>query len=152
MRARPALLAAATASAAFTLALVAYSVWPEKGGGPVAWSDLSAEVGPLTITRETKRVFRERQPFAAHLRGAGGTIPAVDFERRQVLLVSPGPRSSTGYTVEVVEVSDRGSTLTVVLREQAPRITDRVEPRVTFPYRLISLPAGKDVYVDWRGR
>jgi hypothetical protein len=152
MRARPALLAAATASAAFTLALVAYSVWPEKEGGPVAWSDLSAEVGPLTMTRETKRVFREPQPFGAHLRGAGGTVPAVDFERRQVLLISPGPRSSTGYAVEVVEVSERGSTLTVALREQAPRVADRVEPRVTFPYRLISLPAGKDVYVEWRGR
>jgi hypothetical protein len=76
----------------------------------------------------------------------------VDFERRQVLLVSPGPRSSTGYAVRVDDVREKGDRIVVTVRERTPRLRDRVVARVTFPYRLLSLPADKDVYVDWKGR
>jgi hypothetical protein len=151
-RARPGLVAAASAAVAFTVALAAYGLWPEGESAPVAWSGLTAEAGSLTITRETKRVFRERIPLAKYLTAAGGRVPAVDFERRQVLLVSPGPRSSTGYSMEVLEVRERDGSLTVTVRERTPELGGGVEPRVTFPYRLLSLPAGPDVYVDWRGR
>lgn len=152
MTLRPRLIAGATAAIAFTLALVGHSLWPEGERRRVAWTDLSAQVGSLTIARQTERVFRERRPFAAHVRGAGGTAPAVDFEQSQVLLVSPGPRSSTGYAVEVVSVTERDGAFEVDIRERTPGVGDRIEPRVTFPYRLIRLPAGKDVYVEWRGR
>ena len=118
----------------------------------MAWSDLSTEVGPLTIPRETKRVFRGRTPLAEYLTASGGRAPAVDFERRQLLLVSPGPRSSTGYSLEVRGVRERDGAVTVTVRERTPELGEQVEPRVTFPYRLLSLPAGRDVYVDWRGR
>jgi hypothetical protein len=118
----------------------------------VAWTDLSAKAGPLTITRETKRVFRERRPLAQYLTAAGGRAPIIDFERRQLLLVSPGPRSSTGFTLEVLGVRERNGEVTVTVRERTPELGERVEPRVTFAFRLLSLPAGRDVYVDWRGR
>jgi hypothetical protein len=121
-------------------------------GRSVTWSDLSAQVGPLTITRETKRVFRERKQLVEYLAASGGSTPAVDFERRQLLLVAPGPRSSTGYSLEVIGVRERDGTLTVTVRERTPDLGERVEPRVTYPYRLLSLPVGRDVYVDWRGR
>jgi hypothetical protein len=42
--------------------------------------------------------------------------------------------------------------VTVTVRERTPQLGERAEPRVTFPYRLLSLPARKDVYVDWLGR
>jgi hypothetical protein len=76
----------------------------------------------------------------------------VDFSTRQLLLVSPGPRSGTGYSVEVVSAREHGAEIIVRIRERAPTLGERVEPRVTYPYRLISLPAGKDVEVDWLGR
>jgi hypothetical protein len=104
------------------------------------------------ITRETKRVFRSRNALADYLGAAGGRTPVVDFGRRQVLLVSPGPRSSTGYSLEVVHVLERDGKLTVTVHERTPRLGERVEARVTFPYRLLSLPAEKDVYVNWPGR
>ena len=131
---------------------MAYGLWPEAKGSSVAWSDLSAEVGPLTITRETKRLFRERRPLTEYLAASGGRPPAVDYERRQLLLVSPGPRSRTGYSIEVLEVRERDRKLTVTVRERAPGTEARIASRITFPYRLLSLPAGRDVYVDWRGR
>jgi hypothetical protein len=134
------------------LALLAYQLWPEGKGRRVAWQDLTAQTGQLTITRQTKRLFREEGVFREYVAGAGGQAPAVDFDRRQLLLVSPGPRSSTGYAVEIVDVRERDGELTVTVREQTPSVNDRVKPRVTFPYRLLSLPAGRDVYVDWPGR
>ena len=131
---------------------MAYGLWPEHEGHPAAWSDLSAEAGPLTLTRETKRVFRARTPLAEYLTAVGGRVPSIDFERRQLLLVSPGPRSSTGYSLEVLDVRERKEAVTVTVREHAPKLGDRVEPRITFPFRLLSLPTESDVYVDWRGR
>jgi hypothetical protein len=118
----------------------------------VGWRDLSGQAGALTITRETKRVFRNEDDLADYLRTSGGRVPAVDFERRQVLLVSPGPRSSTGYDLEVLDVRERDGKLMVTVRERTPSLGEPITPRVTFPYRLISLPAGKDVYVEWPGR
>lgn len=131
---------------------MAYGLWPEREGPTLAWSDLSAQVGPLTITRETKRAFRGRVPLAEYLTPAGGRVPAVDFQRRQLLLVSPGPRSSTGYSMEVRGVREHNGAVTVTVRERTPELGERVEPRVTVPFRLLSLPAGTDVYVDWLGR
>jgi PrcB C-terminal len=145
-------VAAVTAVVVFAFALVAYALWPEGETRPVAWRDLSGETGPLTITRETKRVFRDAATLRRYVQAAGGRAPRVDFERRQVLLVSPGPRSSTGYELEITRVGERDGTLVVTVRERTPRLGDSVEARVTFPYRLLSLPAGKDVYVSWPGR
>jgi hypothetical protein len=54
--------------------------------------------------------------------------------------------------VEVLSVTERDGKVTVKIRERTPKLSDRVEARVTYPYRLISLPADKDVYVDWVGR
>jgi hypothetical protein len=49
-------------------------------------------------------------------------------------------------------VSERDGEITVRVREQTPALQDRVEPRVTHPYRLLSLPAGATVAVDWVDR
>jgi PrcB C-terminal len=106
----------------------------------------------LTIARETKRLFREEGVFSEYVARAGGQAPRVDFDRRQLLLVSPGPRSSTGYAMEILGVVEQDGELTVTVRERTPGPDDRIEPRVTFPYRLLSLPPGREVYVDWPGR
>jgi len=121
---------------------------------PVAWRDLTAQTGTLRISDREHRVFRRREELARYLARARarGAPPRVDFVRRQLLLVSPGPRSSTGYRVEVLSVRERGGEVTVRVRERTPTLQDRVEARVTHPYRLLSLPAGEDVAVDWVGR
>jgi hypothetical protein len=54
--------------------------------------------------------------------------------------------------LRVENVRDQDGQIVVTVREQTPELEDRVVPRVTVPYRLLSLPAGKDVYVDWKGR
>jgi hypothetical protein len=137
---------------AFVLVLTVQAVWPEGKGQPVRWSEHS--VGPLVITRETKRVFRDKRRLESYLSRvqASGRAPRVDFATRQLLLVSPGPRSSTGYGVQIVRVERHGDRIDVIVREQTPSLGDPVAARVTYPYRLLSLPHDGDVYVDWRGR
>ena len=129
-------------------------LFPEGEGQPVAWQDLSSQVGPLTFAYPEHRVFRKRAELARYLRAAQAArpAPAVDFSSRQVLVVSPGPRSSTGYSVEVLSARKRGERIGVRVRERTPRVGADVDPRVTYPYRLISLPADGEVYVDWVDR
>jgi PrcB C-terminal len=123
---------------------------PHGTSHPVAWRDDSAQVAPVLTSDLTKRLFRTHAQFAEYF-GSGKQSP-VDFSTRQLLLVSPGPRSSTGYSVRILSVTERDDAITVKVRERTPTLADHVEPRVTYPYRLLSLPAGKTVYVDWAGR
>ena len=51
-----------------------------------------------------------------------------------------------------MSVREEGGKITVRIRERAPRLGEPVEAHVTYPYRLLSLPADDDVYVDWIGR
>jgi len=106
------------------------------------------------VIRSERRLFRRRPQLVRYLEDAKAKqpAPAVDFSTRQLLLVSPGPRSSTGYGVYVLSVRERAGKITVRVRERAPRLGQQVSPHVTYPYRLLSLPAGKSVFVDWVGR
>jgi PrcB C-terminal len=127
---------------------------PDGEGQPVAWRDLSREIGGLRFALEERRLFRDQGELGRYLArgGSPGTPPKVDFTKRQLLLVSPGPRSSTGYEVDVLSVRERDGKITVRVHERTPGLRDRVEARVTYPYRLLSLPAGQKVLVDWVGR
>ena len=121
---------------------------------PVAWRDLTGQVGALRITDRENRLFRDEDELARYLARASAQRrpPQVDFSEHQILLVSPGPRSSTGYEVEVLSVREQDGEITVRVRERTPTLQERVEARVTYPYRLLSLPSGKEVAVDWVGR
>jgi hypothetical protein len=111
-------------------------------------------VGPLALTHSERRIFRDRTQLAKYLQRAQAErpLPAIDFSRSQVLLISPGPRSSSGYVVEILRVREKSGAITVKVRERTPGLVERVDPHVTYPYRLIKLPAGEDVFVDWVGR
>ena len=139
---------------ALSALLIGVRFLPAGKGQPVSWQDLSSQVGRLVILREEHRLFRSRAGLVRFLKEAKAThpAPAVDLSSQELLLVAPGPRSSTGYSVEIVSAREQGGKITVRVREQSPRVGENVQPRVTYPYRLISLPAGKDVYVDWLGR
>jgi hypothetical protein len=133
--------------------LLAVRLLPQGKSEPVPWRDLSAQVGPLSIAGTERRLFRDQEQLDRYLARAGSReTPTVDFSKRQLLLVSTGPRSSTGYSIEILGVEEQYGSITVRLREATPELEDRVEARVTYPYRLLSLPAGKEVFVDWLGR
>jgi hypothetical protein len=136
---------------ALALAAVVAFLVPESKSHPVAWQGLSA--GRLEIAFQERRLFRDRGQLEGFLTQHGvRKAPTVDFSSRQLLLLTSGPRSSTGYAIEVLGASEKEGNITVKVRERTPTLDERVAPHVTYPYRLISLPAGKDVFVDWVGR
>jgi hypothetical protein len=80
-------------------------------------------------------------------------VPRFDFARRRLILVAAGPRSSTGYGVRIVKITERRSTIDVLARETTPTLRSGTVARLTSPYRLITIPAtSKRVYVQWQGR
>ena len=76
----------------------------------------------------------------------------ADLRRRQQGYGRSPRQKLESDEVEVLSVKERGDEITVRVRERTPALDDRVEARVTHPYRLLSLPAGRDVVVDWLGR
>ena len=80
-------------------------------------------------------------------------VPNVDFARREIYLFALGPRSSTGYELRVLRIEDMGSSILVVMHERTPSLGDVVQARLTYPFRLISLPhSGKPVKPKLPGR
>jgi hypothetical protein len=123
---------------------------------PLPYEDLTAQVGGLEFTRitvDTARSRKElREVLARNNPGARIRLPAVDYGTHETFLVAGGPRSSTGYALRVVRVYEHGDHVQVVVRERTPSLGDPVNARVTYPFRLISLPSHKPVHLKWLGR
>ena len=126
-------------------------------GGRVAWQDVTTSLGPVLWPKSVTRSFwkpRQVTRFLARTFPQGApAAPPFDFAHRRLILVAAGPRSSTGYGLEILRVTERRGDIRVLARETTPSLGQRVEPRLTSPYRLIAIPAtGKRVYVSWAGR
>jgi protease stability complex PrcB-like protein len=123
----------------------------------IAWQDVTAQMGPVLWPKSVTRSFWKRRQLTRYLartfpQGAP-SFPRFDFLHRRLILVAAGPRSSTGYGVEILRVTDRRGDVRVLGRETTPSLGQRVVPQLTSPYRLITIPATtKRVYVQWQGR
>jgi hypothetical protein len=111
---------------------VALHAYGHTGSRPVPWKDVSAQARGLdrsvAVYSVTKQGDRER------------------------ILVSPGPRSSTGYGVQVVRVVEQRRQILLEVRELTPRLGQRVQARVTYPYTLVEIPrTRKHVALHWLG-
>jgi hypothetical protein len=129
----------------------------EGGSKPLAWHDVTAQMpGVLWPNSVTRSFWKRRQVvrYLARTFPAGPPkAPLLDFARRRLILVAAGPRSSSGYGVQIVRITERRSTIDVLARETTPALGDHTTPRLTSPYRLITIPAtSKRVYVQWQGR
>ena len=143
------------------LAIAGGAIWTqlvEAGGAKsVAWTDVTARMGPVLWPKSVTRSFWKRRQVVRYLARTfpAGTpaVPNFDFRRYRLILVAAGPRSSTGYGVVVVHVRERRGDIRVLAREETPSLGQKVEPRLTSPYRLIEIKATtKRVYVSWQGR
>ena len=131
-----------------------------SGGGtrrPIPWRDVTAQAGPVQWANPTTSVIRDRQKldklFRVATLGSHPRPPAIDFGRRLAVLVAVGPRSSTGYSLRVESVTEKGDRIDVIVRELTPSLADHVTPRLTYPFRLITLAkSSKHVHVRYAGR
>jgi hypothetical protein len=123
---------------------------------PVHWTDLAQEVGPARWARPTISVARDATKlanlFEVALLRPKPKPPSVDFSRNEVVVVTVGPRSSTGYSLHVVRATQSGN-LDIRVREVTPTLHERVVPGVTFPYLLLLVPrSNRHVSVKYLGR
>jgi protease stability complex PrcB-like protein len=123
----------------------------------VPYDDLTPQLAPFEFTRITRQLFRDRAALLDVLErnnpGRPIHLPNIDFDRREVYLVATGPRSSTGYELEVTRVQDLGDHIVVVVHERTPSLGEAVQASVTYPFRLIALPRSDEpVKLKWPGR
>ena len=142
---------------AVAVAIAAWRPWSREEPRPVAWRDLTGRVGPLELARPTTQAFASdgelREFLRAEAAGRLPPLPPIDYRRERATVVSPGPRSSTGYRVDVVRVTTSEDGTLVLLRERTPSLGDDVDPRVTYPYRLLAIATTDDeIAFRWLGR
>jgi hypothetical protein len=112
-------------------------------------------LGEPRFVRRTVRVLETREELervlATETVGRLAPAPALPFDRRRVLLVVLGPRSSPAYRLDVLEVREENRRIVVTLRESAPGPGDPAPAGVTARFRLLLLPRGeKPIDVEWR--
>lgn len=139
-------------------AWLAYAHWWGRGDEqPLAYRDLTRQIGRVEFTRKVTGVYHSRGSFQrlleATMPGRAPTAPPLDFSRDEVVVVSLGPRSSSGYSLQVVSLAERRRGVYLTLRERTPTLGEPVDPHVTFPYRALAIrSSSKPVYVKLQGR
>jgi PrcB C-terminal len=129
----------------------------DDGSKQLAWDDVTAQMPGVLWPKSVSRSFWKRRQVVRYLARTfpqgPPKVPPFDFAHRRLILVAAGPRSSTGYGVRIVRITERRSTIDVLAREVTPALGDHTTARLTSPYRLIAIPAtSKRVYVQWQGR
>jgi protease stability complex PrcB-like protein len=133
-------------------------VWEPGGTKRLTWHDVTADVRgraiwPKSVTRSFWRQRQVDHYLARIFPRHSPSFPRVDYARERLVLIAAGPRSSTGYRVEVLRATERRGDVRILARELTPTLSQRVTPRLTSPFRLITIPAThKRVYVQWQGR
>jgi hypothetical protein len=138
------------------LAAIAWLVYAHTGGSrDLHWREV--RLGRVEFTRKVTGVYRSRRSLehllSTTMPGRAPTAPAVDFGHDEVVVVSLGPRSSSGYALRVVRLVERRRGVYLTLRERTPSLGEPVAARVTYPYLALAIPRGaKPVYVKLQGR
>jgi len=129
-------------------------LWVRGGDASLPWTDLTAR----TLAQPTGaglRVFRTRSDLVRELasRGRSATVPPIDFGRRTAILVSSGPRSSSAYALEILDVREERRRVVVIARERTPVLANPGAATLSFPFRLLTIERReKPVTLDLEGR
>ncbi len=103
-------------------------------------------------SRSQLRAFGDGRALRVAL-GSSATIPPIDFERREAVLVAAGPRSSSAYGLDVVRVAEERRRIVITMRERTPTLAHPGAATLAFPFRLITIErSGKPVELVWEGR
>ena len=108
---------------------------------------------PKSVTRSFWRQRQVDRYLARIFPRSAPRFPRIDYTHRRLVLVAAGPRSSTGYGVEILRATEHRGAIRIAAREVTPSLGQKVVAKVTSPYVLITIPStSKRVYVQWQGR
>jgi PrcB C-terminal len=120
------------------------------------YRDLTQELHGFAPPRLVREAFTTKAAFAKYVRHESPGVkqlPAIDWAHREAILVSAGPRSSTGYVLHIVGVRETAHHVVVTVHEDTPTLDEPVEARVTYPFRLITIQrTSKPLFLHWPGR
>jgi len=118
---------------------------------PLPWRDLTEQTGPLVLPRAITREFISRPQLGGYLRASkGASVPRIDFPVWRAVLITLGPRSSTAYSLRVLGVTEERDRVVVSVRRGNASLRHPGRPRLTFPYRLITIPTThKTIHLRW---
>jgi uncharacterized membrane protein len=103
----------------------------------VAKGDASGIVDPhRTVVRDSQAW---QSLWSAHA-GPAAQAPAVDFATSMVLAAFAGERPTPGYSVEIVEPRQVGSSLVVTVTEAAPPRGMMAAQMIVTPFHIVALP------------
>ncbi len=71
--------------------------------------------------------------------GGSSSVPTVDFNLHQVLVVHLGNRATTGYRIDITRVDDSAGNLDVHYTETVPGVNCLVNPVLTQPHHIVLL-------------
>ena len=125
---------------------------PESSGGlPLRLEPLTVD-GTLVGERYSGLTTRERlvvrddaawaslwSQITAHVQPTPA-LPAVDFGREQLIVVSSGTKPTGGYGIDVAEVREAEGALHVVVRETAPGDRCMTTAALTAPVAVVRVP------------
>jgi len=125
-------------------------------GTLVPYRDISSELHGFEPPRLIREAFKTEAAFTKYLLHESPGIrhlPAIDWPDREAILVSAGPRSSTGYVLRIVSVRETAHHVVVTVHEDTPTLGEPVQARVTYPFRLITIArTSKPLFLHWPRR
>ena len=99
--------------------------------------------------------YGDARPLAYHFEQVPGfetpraAVRVTHVGDQEHVLVTSGPRSSTGYSIQVRRALVERGRISIVVRE----IDRPGRAKITYPYRLLVFrDLGKPVHVHWEGR
>ena len=123
------------------------------GGGPLSVENVTSQVDSPRFAEAETRVFETGEETLRHLRSRDAGNVILERGDQRYVLIAVGPRSSTGYRLRLENAVEERGRILIEVRELTPGVSDRVDPRVTYPFLLLEIPAGdKPVRVELAGR
>jgi hypothetical protein len=108
---------------------------------------------PPRLVREAFTTQAAFAKYVHHESPGVAKLPTIDWTHREAILVSAGPRSSTGYVLRIVSVRETAHHVVVTVHEDTPSLGEPVQAHVTYPFRLITIRrTTKPLFLHWPGR
>jgi hypothetical protein len=131
--------------------------WRDGAAKPLAYRDLTAQLAPLEPPDAAQLLFSRRDQLERYVRrvrpGEALGLPPIDFTRESAVLVTTGPRSSTGYALRLDSAEEERGRMLIKVREVTPALGDPQQARITYPYRLLVFhKLDKPVHLELEGR
>ena len=111
----------------------------------IHFSTLSTGVYASGIEEKVEMVFYDSSAFSNFINSIyKGTTPPpitpkIDFKKEMVIAVSPGPKPSGGYSVEIIEIKDMGKKIEVIVLLGEPDPNYTVTMAITQPHHIVTV-------------